>query len=90
MIAAREPRSNPRLGDAVAERYPDAVFSVSSGDDPEGTYITATVDVADTDEVFDVVVERLLEMQVEEGLSVYVLPVRPVERVVAELRAGRT
>lgn len=41
---------------------------------------------ADTDEVFEVVVGRLLEMQVEEGLSVYVIPVRPLARVAAEVR----
>ena len=46
-----------------------------------------TVDVEDTDEVYEVVAERLLELQVEEGLRLYVTPIRPVERVVAELRA---
>ena len=86
--------ADPRIAAAVAElqgmiqaRYPGATFSVAPGEDPDGIYVTATVDVPDTDEVFDVVVERLLELQVEEGLPVHVLPVRPVERVVAELRA---
>jgi hypothetical protein len=85
---------DPRVRAAVAElqsmiaaRYPGATFVVAPGEDPEGTYVTATVDVADTDEVFDVVVERLLELQVEDGVPVYVLPVRPVERVITELRA---
>lgn len=85
--------ADPRVDAAVAElqgmiqaRYPSATFVVAPGEDPEGTYITATVDVDDTDDVFDVVVERLLALQVEEGIPVHVLPVRPVERVIAELR----
>ena len=73
----------------IRERYPDATFTVGPGEDPPGTYITATVDVDDLDEVFDVVVERLLDMQVEERLPVYVLTVHPIERVIAELHARK-
>jgi hypothetical protein len=35
----------------------------------------------------DIIVERLLEMQVEEGIPLYPIIVRPIERVWAELRA---
>ena len=62
-------------------------FAVEPGEDPPGTYLVATVDIADTDEVIDVVGDRLLALQVDEGLPVYVAPVRPVNRVTAELRA---
>ena len=93
MIAERATSTDGRLDAAVAElqerileHYPSATFDIAPGDDPDGVYITAIVDVADTDEVFDVVVERLLKMQVEDGLPIHVLPVRPVERVIAELR----
>jgi hypothetical protein len=75
------------MEELILSRYPGATFEVALGDDPEGTYLTATVDVEDTDEVFDVVVERLLEMQVEESIPLYVLPVRPIERIMAELHA---
>jgi hypothetical protein len=84
---------DPRMSAAIAEmeerilaQYPGATFDVATGEDPDGIYLTATVDVDDTDEVFDLIVGRLLEMQVEEGLPLHVLPVRPIERVVAELR----
>ncbi len=94
MSNERAQRADPRIDAAVAEltgtiraRYPGATFDVAPGEDPDGTYVTATDDVEDTDEVFDAVVGRLLELQVEEGLPVYVLPVRPIERVAAELRA---
>ncbi len=86
--------SDIRIQEAVAEleglirrQYPEAAFSVGWGHDPEGVYLTPTVDVEDTEEVFDVVVDRLLEFQIDENLPIYVIPVRPIERVVAELRA---
>jgi hypothetical protein len=64
------------LRDLIAARYPDAVFSVFEHDDPPGTYLRAVVDVEDTDEVRDSYQERLMDMQVEEGLPVYVA-IRP-------------
>jgi hypothetical protein len=51
-----------------------------------GIYLITTVDIADTDEVIAVIGDRLVELQVDEGLPVYVTPLRPIERVIAELR----
>ena len=48
--------------------------------------MVTTVDIADTDDVIAVVGDRLVDLQVDEGLSVYVTPLRPMERVIAELR----
>lgn len=86
--------SDPKLHAAVAEledlirrQYPDAIFAVGLGHDPEGVYLTPTVDVEDTEAVFDVVVDRLLELQIDDDLPLYVIPVRPIDRVMAELRA---
>lgn len=85
--------SDARIQSALAElqgmivrSYPQATFEVSQGEDPEGIYLTPTVDVEDTEEVFDVVVDRLLEMQIDQQLPVYVIPVRPVERVIEEMQ----
>lgn len=69
----------------IQERYPQATFEVAPEEDPDGIYLRATVDVADIDEVVDVVIDRLLELQVEERLPVYVIPVRPLERVLQQL-----
>lgn len=69
----------------ISARYPDATFEISEGDDPEGLYLLATVDVEDTDEVAALYTERLLDFQVEHRLPVYVLPVRPTARVSSEL-----
>ena len=84
----RQNRHNdPGIARAVAElqamivaRYPEATFAVWQGEDPMGTYLTATVDVPDTDEVTDLIIERLITMQVEEELPVYVIPVRSISR----------
>jgi hypothetical protein len=74
------------LKDAITARFPQATFVVEKGFDPKGIYLVTTVDVADTDEVIAVVGDRLVELQVDEGLPLYVTPLRPIERVVAELR----
>ena len=70
----------------ITERFPQAAFVVEEGFDPKGTYLVTTVDIVDTDEVIDVVGDRLVELQVDEGLPIYVTPLRPIQRVVAELR----
>jgi hypothetical protein len=86
-------QNDPRIEHAVAElqamiaaRYPEATFAVWQGEDPVGTYLTATVDVADTDEVTDLIIDRLIAMQVDEELPVYVIPVRPIARIQAAQR----
>ena len=87
----------PRMEEAVHElkrlitvRFPQAAFVVEEGFDPEGIYLVTTVDIADADEVIDAVGDRLVELQVDEGLQVYVTPLRPIERVVAQLRERET
>lgn len=59
-------------------RYPRATFEVKDGEDSIGTYVWASVDVEDTDQVMDIVVDRLLELQVDEGTQVYFVPTRPL------------
>ncbi len=86
-------RLDPPRQAAVAEltglirrRYPTAAFDIGPGeDDPELTHIIATVDLDDPDEVADLVMERMLALQLDEGVPVYVIPIRTPERV-AKLR----
>lgn len=59
----------------IEQHYPQARFEVKSGDDPAGTYLIVTVDLEDPDEVVDAYAERLLTLQVDEGLSFYIVPV---------------
>jgi hypothetical protein len=56
---------------------PLATFQVVPGDDPTGTYLLATVNVEDTECVMDAYMERLLTLQIDEGLPLYVLPLHP-------------
>jgi hypothetical protein len=74
------------LKGTISERFPQASFVVEEGFDPQGIYLVTTVDVADTDEVIDAVGDRLVELQVDEGLPIYVTPLRPIKRVLAQLR----
>ena len=72
------------LEEAIGRRYPSASFQVCRGiDDPESIHLVTTVDVEDTDAVLDVVIDRVMDLQIEEGLPVHVIPVRPIERVMA-------
>src|SRR5216683_1304747 len=70
----------------ITARFPEAGFVIEEGFDPKGTYLVTTVDIADTDEVIDAVGDRLVELQVDEGLPIYVTPLRPIQRVIAELQ----
>ena len=65
----------------IAERYPEATFAVEVGGEPDGVYLMVTVDLEDTEEVLDVIIERLLEVQIDELLPVYVIPIRPEDSV---------
>jgi hypothetical protein len=87
----------PRMKEAIDElkglitaRFPQAAFVIEEGFDPEGVYLITTVDIADTDEVIAVIGDRLVALQVDEGLPVYVTPLRPIDRVIAELRNRKT
>src|SRR5919109_4042243 len=94
MTAQRSASTNPRLQSALDElrgiiqqRFPEATFEISRGvDDPRAVHLTATVDVEDTDDVVDLVIDRMMELQIDEGLPIFVIPVRPMERALEELR----
>jgi hypothetical protein len=72
----------------ILARYPEATFSVSPAeDDPRITHLVTTIDIDDTEEVIDLVIERMLQLQVEDGLPIYVVPVRPFSRILARRAA---
>jgi hypothetical protein len=86
--------ADPRLRNAVAElqtmiarSYPGTVFEIEHGDEGEGIILTATVDLDDPDEVVDLVIGRVLDLQLEEGLPLHVVPIRTAERQDAMLAA---
>ena len=95
MTSEQEPKpQDPQMKQAIVEltatiraKYPAASFAVRCGiDDPREIWITTTVDLDDPDEVVDLVIDRLLELQIEQGVPVHVLPIHPPERVAETLR----
>lgn len=82
--------TDPGMQSAIAElqgliraHYPSTTFTVGVTEDPDGVYIRAVVDVDDTDQVTETFIDRLIGMQVERGLPIYVVPVRTPERRIA-------
>jgi len=87
---------NPKMQAAVEELealilrcYPNTEFRL--GRDPEGSnavHLTAIVDVDEPDEVLDLVLDRVVELLIEDALPIVVIPVRTPERRAAMLDAA--
>ena len=70
------------LESLIQVRFPGARFRVSRGvDDANVVHLIAMVDVDDLDAVLDTVVDRMMELQIDEGLPIFVVPVRPPKPV---------
>ena len=88
MKAERELKLGFRMREAIAEveelikrKYPEATFRTErSPENPRIIHLIPIVDVEDTDEVMDVVVDRVGEMQIEEHLPLFVVPLRTEAR----------
>lgn len=91
--AARDQRVERALDELralVLQRYPETTFRVSPAqDDPEIVHLTAMVDVEDTEEVVDLVIDRMMQIQIDQGLPIFVIPVRTPERVMQLRRAAQ-
>lgn len=69
------------LQELIRSNFPTTTFTVGEAEDPDGIYVRAIVDVDDPDEVTEVFIDRMIDLQVEEGLPIYVVPVRTPERI---------
>src|SRR4051794_37487380 len=87
-----------RTREAIAElqatiiaAYPDATFEVVRAVDIPGNYdLLVTVEGADPDEVGDLVVDRALDMRVEESIPIHVVALdRSAQAAEAEMSAAR-
>ena len=74
----------------IAARYPDARFEVFEGEDPQGVYLRATVDIEDSSDALVPALDKLHELEVEQGLPIYVVTDQPLKRVTAQLKACAT
>ena len=87
----RRQQAVTELTGVIKQRYPTASFATEPGvDDAAITHLVATVDVDDPDEVTDLTIERELELQIDEGVPVYVIPLRTPERVAKLAAEQRT
>jgi len=89
--------TDPRVSTAVEElkrlitaRYPDATFDVYEGEDPQGVYLRATVNIEDSSDALTPALDKLYELEVEQELPIYVVTSQPLERVAAQLKARAT
>ena len=95
MSAEPAPEHDDRMEAALDElrsqirtRYPDAAFEVGAApDDDSIVLLYAYVDVEDTDDVIDVAIDRMVDMQAEEGLPIFVIPLLTPERAAAQREA---
>lgn len=91
------PKKKDLLGDArvraaiteleglVLQRYPEAQFEETLGEDPTAVFLVTTVDVENEWDVLDLVRERISHWVLDERVPVYVAPVRTPKRIAAEL-----
>ena len=97
MSSERRAESMPGLNEALAElkqviraKYPEATFVVApTPDDDEAIDLIITVDIPDTDDIVDLVIDHVLEIQVDRRLPIHVVPVRPLDRVIAEAASAK-
>lgn len=76
--------NEPRMQDAIAEikalvvsRYPDATFEAFPSANVNGVYLRMIVDIEEPGDVSDLVLARVVEMQLDEELPIYPIPERP-------------
>ena len=85
MKSPRADRDESRMETVIQEfqtlierSYSPVCFEVKRGDDPVGTDLIVTVAIDDPDEGVDGYAEKPLTLPVEEGLPLYIVPVRSV------------
>lgn len=62
----------------VLKRYPGAEFDVFSSTNVNGVYMRIFVDIDDPGDVNEAILDRVVEMQIDEGLPIYPVAVRPI------------
>ena len=83
-------RALNELADLVRAGYPGATFQVTPAeDDPTIVHLITRVDVDDPEEVANLVMDRMLELQIDEGLPIYLIPLRTPARIAALREARR-
>ena len=75
----------------IRQHHPQAQFRLSC--DPAGSeaiHLIATVDTDDTDQVVHLVLDRMMQLQIDQELPIFIIPIRSPERESALLEAERS
>jgi hypothetical protein len=76
------------LAGLIRGAFPEAQFGLHKDpDDPSTTILVATVDVDDLEEVVDLFIDRMGELNTEEGVPILVVPLHTPEHVAATYAA---
>ena len=89
-IDARARAALTELKKLIRKHYPEATFAVRrEEDDADCIHLVTAVDVEDGGEVIEAVLDRMMEIQIEEDLPIFVIPVRPRERALEQRPEAR-
>lgn len=80
------------MKERITSRFPTTTFEQYQGEDPVGIYLIAIVDTDDLEDVTKLYMSRMVDLQVDVGLPLFVIPERTPERnraIVAEQEAAR-
>jgi hypothetical protein len=89
-LDARTQAAVDELRALVLQDYRVATFDVQRGiDDPEAIHLWVTVDLEDTDEVVNLVIEPTMQIQIEREIPVFVIPIRIPDRIRAMREAAQ-
>jgi len=91
-MTAHKPKPlDPRMKAAIDEvqgmilvQYPETTFDVGEPDEHGVVFMRAIADVDDPDEVTEIVIDRQVDLLVDEGLPLYVIALRTPAREAAE------
>ncbi len=73
------------MKERIAQRFPMTIFEIYEGEDPDGIYLAAIIDTDDLEEATDLFRDRIVDLQVDEGLPLFVIPERTPEQTAAIL-----
>ena len=68
----------------ILEKFPDTTFDTGEADEHGVVFVRAVVNVDDPDKVKDVFIDRMVDLLVDDGLAIYIVPVRAPAREAAE------
>jgi hypothetical protein len=76
------------LKGTILTRHPEATFEVGPGtDNPTAIHLDVYVDLDDPGEVLDEIIDRVVDIQVDEGIPLHVIPLHTPARALERIRA---